>query len=188
MSKRTLLRWMGAVAMLGGAVLWSVGWAVAWTKLRYPGLVLMAMGGIWLVISLFASREPMRAVQQRYVREILLSGVAYLLVVFALLPLVKGVDALWLKALIALLPVLPTVFMVRPLVRKVLDSDELQQRIQLEAISIASLSVGMLSMAVGFLGAAHVLPTGNLMLMVLPALFVFYGIALAWVRRRYSGE
>jgi hypothetical protein len=33
-----------------------------------------------------------------------------------------------------------------------------------------------------------VLPTGNLMLMVLPALFVFYGIALAWVRRRYSGE
>jgi hypothetical protein len=57
---------------------------------------------------------------------------------------------------------------------------------QLEAISIASLSVGLLSFAAGFMRVAGVFHFDHALMMVLPALFVAYGLALMWVRRRYQ--
>ena len=66
--------------------------------------------------------------------------------------------------------------------------ERLQRRLQLEAISIASMSVGLLSFAAAFLRGAGLLPVDNALMLVLPALFAAYGIASWWVRRRFRDE
>jgi hypothetical protein len=82
----------------------------------------------------------------------------------------------------------PVAFVVRAMVRLVLASDELERRIQLEAISIASLTVGLLAFSAGFLQAAGLLHLEAGLMLVLPALFGVYGLASWWARRRYRGE
>jgi hypothetical protein len=74
------------------------------------------------------------------------------------------------------------------MVRMLRDQDELERRLQLEAISISSMSVGLLSFAAAFLRGAGLLPFGNALMLVLPALFAAYGIASWWVRRRFRDE
>ena len=61
------------------------------------------------------------------------------------------------------------------------------RRVQLEAISIASMSVGLLSFAAAFLRGAGLLPIDNAQMLVLLALFGACGVANCWVRRRFGG-
>lgn len=188
MTRKRMLRTSGWVAVLAGAAALAVNAYTGWMVTRQLGLVLLCVGAVWLGSAYFASDEPMRANQRRYLREFFPAMLAYLVMVFAFKPLLGMVDSNLLRALIALLPVAPIVFVVRAMVRKLLDGDELEQRMQLEAISIASISVGLLSFAAGFLHVAGVFHFDHALLMVLPALFLAYGMALLWVRRRYQGQ
>lgn len=76
----------------------------------------------------------------RFLRDCFLSSLAYVattwLAIWLLTHLLADA-APALRALIALLPVFPIVIVVRLLVRRMLAGDELQQRIDLEAIAIA---------------------------------------------------
>ena len=93
-----------------------------------------------------------------------------------------------LKWVVALLPVLPMVLILRAMLRLLKASDELEQQMQLQAIAIAAMGVGLASFAAAFLVAADLLPVDNLLMLVLPAMFGTYGVALAWVKRKYKGE
>ncbi|GAB3028439.1 hypothetical protein GCM10027285_08420 [Oleiagrimonas citrea] len=186
-SKRRMLRRIGATALALGTVAWIAGEVFTWSSLQRLGVLGLVLGGVWLLFSLYTRDEPLRAPQRRYMREFFPAIVAYVVILFSVWPLLQHVHANGLRVLIALLPVLPVAFVVRAMVRLVLASDELERRIQLEAISIASLSVGLVSLALGFMAAAGVVLLKNALVLVLPAMFAVYGVAVWWIRRRYDG-
>ncbi|MEO8809925.1 MAG: hypothetical protein ABI386_06740 [Rhodanobacter sp.] len=174
---------VGLGIILSGAGAWSGHRSVLW-----GGVIAIGTGLIWLICARFTREEPMRAEQRRYVREFFPAMAAYVVLLFVSQAMLGHVHALAWKTIIVLLPVLPIVLVVRAMVRLILASDELERRLQLEAISIASLSVGLLSFAAAFLRGAGLLPIDNALMWVLPALFGVYGIASWWVRRRFRGE
>ncbi|PKM02076.1 MAG: hypothetical protein CVV15_13815, partial [Gammaproteobacteria bacterium HGW-Gammaproteobacteria-5] len=69
----------------------------------------------------------------------------------------------------------------------ILARDELQRRIDLEAIAIASIGVGLGSLSLALLIVARVWDVSgrSALLWVLPALSLSYGLARYWVARRY---
>ncbi|HLT43433.1 MAG TPA: hypothetical protein VK000_02110, partial [Luteimonas sp.] len=103
------------------------------------------------------------------------------------LTLLKTVEAEWLRALVALLPLPPIGFALRAIVRYIRDTDELQRQIELEAVSIATALVSMLYLAGGFLQAAKVIdiPSSAAMIWVFPLICGVYGLAKILVARRF---
>lgn len=188
MSNRRLLVIFGTLAIVLGTVLSGAGVTLGNRSVLWGGVASLATGVLWLICARFTGEEPMRAAQRRYTREFFPAMAAYVLMLFASVAILKHVQAVPLRVLIVLSPVLPVVFVVRAMVRLVLASDELERRLQLEAISIASMSVGLLSFAAAFLRGAGLLPIDNALMLVLPAMFGAYGIANWWVRRRFRGE
>ena len=102
--------------------------------------------------------------------------------------LLKSIEGGLLRAVVALLPVPPIALALRAMIRYVRDSDELQRRIELEAVSFATAGVSLAYMGGGFLQLAKVVdvPSGVAMIWVFPLVCLLYGIAKAVVARRYS--
>lgn len=92
-----------------------------------------------------------------------------------------------LRVLVALLPVPPIAFVLRAVVRYIRGVDEMQQRIELEAVSLATALVALLYMSGGFLQAAKIidLPAAAVMTWVFPLLCFAYGVVKFLVVRRY---
>ena len=90
-------------------------------------------------------------------------------------------------ALVALLPVPPIALVLHAMIGYIRDIDELQQRIELEAICIAAAGVSLAYMTGGFLQGARVIdvPASAAMLWVFPAICGVYGLAKLVVARRY---
>ncbi len=151
-------------------------------------LMLLLMALAWWNRANDACDAASPGLRRRYTRELLVSMTAYMLVLFASIWLLKHVQALPLRAAIALAPVLPIGFAVRAMVRYVRDTDEMQQRIELEAISIATAFVSMLYMTGGFLQSARVIDVqaSATMIWVFPLVCFSYGLAKAFVARRYQ--
>lgn len=127
--------------------------------------------------------------RRRYTREILLAMAAYMVMVVATVSVLRdGGPEGPLRALVALLPVPPIAFVLRAMVRYIRDADEMQQRIELEAVSIATALIALLYMSGGFLQAAKVidLPAAAVMIWVFPLLCATYGVAKFLVMRRYQ--
>ncbi len=183
--KRTWLRRIGIGALVLGVVTAAPGAWFGVQALLLLGLVALLTGAIWLVCSFFTADEPMRGVSLRYLREFLPAIAAYVIIVVTVLPLAEHVDAVALKVVLALLPVVPIGFVMRAMVRFLMGCDELERQQQLQAISIAALTVGMASFAVGFLQAAGLLVLQAPLIWILPAMIAIYGLAMFWVRRRY---
>jgi len=90
-----------------------------------------------------------------------------------------------LRIALALSPVLPALLMLREFLIVFRSLDEVQQRIQAEAILTAAGVVGFGSFAWGFLEGAFELPAISL-IWVLPVMIAVWGAALPFVSRRYS--
>ena len=129
-----------------------------------------------------------KALQRRYLHELLPAMAAYLLALFASVWLLKRVDEPALRACIALLPVPPIAMAMRAIVRYIRDVDEMQQRIELEAVSIATALVSLLYLAGGFLQSAKVIdiPATEAMIWVFPLVCLVYGLAKLFVLRRFQ--
>jgi len=127
------------------------------------------------------------AVRRRYLREFLPAMAAYVVAVFASVLLLKRVDAPVLRALVALLPVLPIGFALRSIMRYIRNVDEMQQRIELEAIGFAAALVSLLYLAAGFLQQAGVIDlyAGPVMVLVFPLTCAAYGVAKLVVAGRF---
>lgn len=127
------------------------------------------------------------ALQRRYTREVLIAMGAYMLLLFGSLLVLRVVETPLLRALVALAPVMPIAVMLRAMVRFIRGVDELQQRIELEAVCIAAGCVSLGYMTGGFLQAARVIdvPASAAMLWVFPLVCATYGVAKAFVAKRY---
>lgn len=140
---------------------------------------------LWCSPEMADSAQP--AIARRYRREFLPPMAAYLVLLWISTWLLKRVDEPALRALLALLPVAPIALAVRAIVRYIRDVDELQQRIELEAVSTATALVTVAYLGAGFLQLAKVIdvPSGAAMIWVFPLVCLVYGVAMAVVVRRY---
>jgi len=132
----------------------------------------------------------MRPVEKRYQREFVAGMFAYVVILFActwLLRFPLADASLWVHAGLSLLPVLPVAYVARSMVRLIRDSDELQRRIDLEAIAVASLFVTMGYFTAGLLAASDVIKVAGdvAMIWVLPLWCLAFGLAKCWSARRY---
>ena len=128
------------------------------------------------------------ALRSRYMREFMPAMAAYVVMLFASVWLLKRVDEPGLRAVIALLPVPAVGMAVRAIVRYIRDADELQRRIELEAVSFATACTSLAYLAGGFLQSAKVvdIPASVAMIGVFPLVCMIYGLAKVAVSRRYS--
>ncbi|MDG6347279.1 hypothetical protein QAA18_00745 [Luteimonas sp. 8-5] len=125
--------------------------------------------------------------RRRYLREFVPAMVGYVVLLIVSMLLLKHVEDHALRAVIALLPVVPIALTLRAIVRYIRDADELQRRIELEAVSLATALVSLVYMAGGFLQLAKVIdiPSGVAMIWVFPLLCATYGLLKAVVARRF---
>ncbi|MCI0552584.1 MAG: hypothetical protein L0287_16660, partial [Anaerolineae bacterium] len=79
---------------------------------------------------------------------------------------------------------LPVFFVIVSLMRMIRDSDELQQRVQLLAISLSAALTGLITFSYGFLENVGFpkFPT----FFVFPMLILIWGISLGYFTRRYQ--
>lgn len=130
-----------------------------------------------------------RLSDKQYQRQSMLAMTAYVAVMLGVWPLVRTVTSLPLKVLLALAPVLPMLYVIVLMGRRIRDSDELEQRTHLIALGVATGVVGALSVIGGFLASARVWELdGSILIWVFPALLFGYGITRAWVARRYGAN
>lgn len=134
---------------------------------------------------------PLPPPVQRYLRWLVVSMAAYVsLLVTSLFALrMVAADALALRALLGLLPVLPLLVLVWAFARYIREADEMQRQIELQSVAFAALATGIGFLVAGFLANAGVfaLKGGLVAILVLPTLFGTYGIAKALVHRSYGG-
>jgi hypothetical protein len=123
-----------------------------------------------------------------YRRQVFLLMVVYVGLTWLVWPRVHMTTNLSLKAALALVPIVPMSAALWLIAMDVVRGDELQQRVRLIAMSIATGVACALSFIAGTLCAAGVLALGGDDLMwVLPATALLYSASNWLVGRRYGG-
>ena len=126
----------------------------------------------------------MKRATKRYLREFSMSMTVYVILILAsTFTISKITDSPW-RILIALLPVIPAIFMVIAFIRYLNGIDELQQRIQLMAIGFAAGVTGLATFAYGFLeniGFPH-LP----LVWIFPMIIFLWGLGTTYFSRKYQ--
>ena len=82
--------------------------------------------------------DKLKPVAQRYVREMIIAGVLYSVVVFAGAYATRMDLPDWVIVIAAIAPLLPALLMLRAYITFVNGVDEFQRRIQSEAVMIAA--------------------------------------------------
>lgn len=147
----------------------------------------LLMAGIRRVTTDAGCDSATPQVRRRYLREFLPGMAAYVAGVLLSAWWLRHLEAPVLRALVALLPVPGIVFAMRALVHYIRGVDEMQQRIELEAVSIATAMVSVGYLTAGFLQSAHVINVESVdaMIWVFPLICLVYGLVKVVVRRRY---
>ena len=132
----------------------------------------------------------MSPAESRYTRRLVVAMVLYIALLFGSILGLKSFAAEWpvaVRALMALLPVLPIAFVGKIFIDYLGECDEMIRRIELEAVSLSSLIVGLLFLAAGFLMQAKVftLGGGTVAIWVFPLLCGIYGLTKWLAIRRY---
>ena len=178
---------------LGAAGHWLLAWpkgAVhAWLGIG-AGYLLCALGMLLVPRWWRQHCDDMYAqpAGRRYIRALWPALIGYSLALFLSLWLLRrGIDPLPLRALVAVLPVLPLALMLRAALRYLREIDELQRRIETESIGIASLTLSLIYFGAGLLQKAKVfdVDAGVAMIWVFPLLCGIYGVAKMVLTRRY---
>lgn len=126
---------------------------------------------------------------RRYIRALWPIMIAYSLSLFGSIWLIKrGIDSVPLRAAVAIVPALAILLFMRAALRYLREVDELQRRIETEAIGIAALTVSFLYFAAGLLDKARVISVdaAAAMIWVFPMTMLVYGIAKFFAVRRYQ--
>lgn len=129
-----------------------------------------------------------RLTTRRYNLWVMLLMAAYVGLLLLVWPHAKSGAPMPVRALLALLPALPVVAVNVVMAWRVLSSDELEQRLHMDALGLAAAVVCVLSLLGGFLAAAKVATFGgDVLIWVFPVACVTYGIARWLLARRYGG-
>lgn len=130
----------------------------------------------------------MKPLVRRYAREFGAAMLAYTVLLPSAIVGLRHADATWLRVALAMLPVLAIAMAGRAIMRFVRGSDELQRRIQVDALAFAALVLCVASFALGMLSRAGVLvfDATSVLMLVLPAYSLLYGLFAAIASRRYA--
>jgi hypothetical protein len=132
-----------------------------------------------------ASCSGMTPAAKRYARNFLIAMALYAIAVVALTIVVRQLHVpAWAIIPLSLAPVLPTLLALRAYLVFFRAMDELQRRIQSESMLIAMALVGFGSLAYGFLEGFADFPRLRV-IFVFPAMIMVWGVATAFVSRRY---
>lgn len=121
---------------------------------------------------------------RQYFKEFGLSMLAYVVMLPVSLAIIQSHPDVWWRYPVALAPVIPLIFALLAFLRFFRNMDELQQRIQLEALAVAVGVTVIVTVSYGFLenvGFPHIS-----MIWVTPLLVATWGISAAIASRRYS--
>jgi hypothetical protein len=130
-----------------------------------------------------------RLSNKSYQWQTLLSMGVYVVLLLLVWPLARTVEGGAAKGLLALAPVLPMLYLFALMTRRIRESDELEQRMHLVALGVATMLTAALSLVGGFLAAAHVLAIdGSILIWVFPLMMSGYGITRSLLVRRYGGD
>ena len=93
-----------------------------------------------------------KSIMRRYMKELFLSMIAYTVILVVSLTVLKNYEftKFW-QIIISLLPAIPVAFVILAIMRLLIDSDELQQRVQLLATSFSAAVTGLITFSYGFL-------------------------------------
>ena len=132
----------------------------------------------------------MRPVYRQYMKSFIPAMSAYVVVLIVSILLLQklGPSApIYVRIALALSPVIPIVFACLAIMRFVRDSDELERKIELEAIALSSLFTGLIFMCLGFLASSKLIYLNGAMvaIWVFPSLCGLYGISKCISSRRY---
>jgi len=113
----------------------------------------------------------------------------YVVVLLLALPVVRTVASIPLKGMLAVAPALPMLYVIWLMAQRIRDSDELEQRMHLIALGVATAVVAACSLVGGFLATAQVLPIdGSVLIWVFPLMMFCYGATRWWIARRYGSD
>jgi hypothetical protein len=129
-----------------------------------------------------------RFTEKQYRRQISVAMVVYMAAMLLVWPLSRTAASVPLKVLLAVVPVLPMLFVIGLMARRIGSSDEFEQRVHLVALGAATALLGALSLVGGFLDAAGVLALrGSILIWVFPVTMLGYGVARWWLLVRHYG-
>lgn len=124
-------------------------------------------------------------VAKRYMKELLSSMVAYAVILIISVRVIKTIElSETLKFIIALLPTIPIVFVILAIMRALRESDELQQRVQFNAIMFSAVTTGLLTFSYGLLENVGFPPFPTIW--TLPIMFMLWGLSLAYFWKKYQ--
>ena len=126
----------------------------------------------------------MNAAMKRYLLEFGGAMTGYMVLLPVSIWLLRSCPAVPWRYPIAILPVIPAIFAMWAVIRGVRSLDELQRRIQFEAIIFSFLATCLLTLTWGFLQNAG-LPQIDV-LWVAPLLITLWGIGLGIAHWRYQ--
>jgi hypothetical protein len=128
-------------------------------------------------------KEVLMDPRTQYSRRFIAAIVAYAILLLASIPMMRIVEPLWGRALLAVLPVIPVIYGLAAIVGAVRALDEFQQRVQLEAAVFSLAGTALITFTYGFLENAG-FPQVSL-IWVLPLIALLWGIGGAIAGRKY---
>jgi len=130
-----------------------------------------------------------RLTEKTHQRRVMAAMAIYVIVFMAVWPLAKSAAESWLKAVYALAPLPPVVYVVWLMAQRVQGADELEQRTHLIGLGISAAITSVFTLVAGFLAAARVVPAdwaAAALLWVFPLLMVAYAAGRSLAARRYG--
>lgn len=124
-------------------------------------------------------------VMKRYYKEFGIAMTMYVITVIASVSILNRFEVPQVaRIIIALTPVIPTIFVIIAIMRGLRDSDELQKKVQSSAIMFSGITTGLITFGYGFLEGIGFpkFPT----IMILPMMFMLWGISLAYFWKKYQ--
>jgi len=133
----------------------------------------------------------MRPVHKRYLRELIPTMVAYVVLLFLSVGWLRTLEGTVPRTLVTLLPVIPVAFLIRAIVRVIRDQDEFERQVDFESIAIAG-GIGTFGFfTYGMLLNAQVIPAPPaeaVAIWVLPVFMGTFGVAKCFIHRRYRSR
>lgn len=122
---------------------------------------------------------------KNYIGQMILGAIVYIAVTAASVGILKYyvLDGLGLRTLIALAPMVPVFWIGNNIVKYTRQQDELQQRIQLDAVVFSTVVTALLTSAYGFMEGVGYPELDTVWIM--PMLAVFWVVGQILSRRRY---
>jgi len=122
---------------------------------------------------------------RRYIKEFMTAMTAYVIALIASVMVLNNIELPQIaRVVVVLLPIIPVIFVIIAILRALSNSDELIQRIQLQAVVFSAITTGLITFTYGFLENIGFPPFPTIW--ILPMMFFLWGIGRAFFDRRYQ--